>query len=93
MSEHTCLAVYPYSEIERESGIPLIRVEGLHDKADLKEWEDALDTQLPECWVFVSGSCLVDDKRGWKTDSLVSMYAFRWSPGKWLGTIPHKSII
>jgi GNAT superfamily N-acetyltransferase len=93
MSEHTGLAVYPYSEIERESGLPLIRVEGLQDNADLKEWEDALDTQLPECWVFISGSYLVDDKRGWKTDSLVSMYAFRWSPGKWLGSVPHKSII
>jgi len=93
MSEYTGLAVYPYSEIERESGLPLIRVEGLNDARDLKEWEDALDTQLPECWVFVSGSYLVDYKRGWETDSLVSMYAFRWSPGKWLSSVPHKSII
>jgi GNAT superfamily N-acetyltransferase len=93
MSENTGLTVYPYSEIERESGIPLIRVEGLQDKTDLKEWEDALDSQLPVSWVFVSGSAVVDDKRGWKTDSLVSMYAFRWSPGKWLGFAPDTSII
>jgi hypothetical protein len=93
MLENTGLAVYPYSEIERESGIPLIRVEGLQNKTDLKEWEDALDSKLPVSWVFVSGSYPVDDKRGWKTDSLVSMYAFRWSPGKWLGSVPHTSII
>ena len=93
MSENTELSVYPYSEVERESGLPLVRVEGLQDMADLKEWEDALDTQLPECWVFVSGSCVVDYKKGWQTDSLISMYAFRWSPGKWLGSVPHKSII
>jgi len=93
MQENTGLAVYPYSEIERDSGIPLIRVEGLQNKTDLKEWEDALDSKLPVSWVFVSGSFPVDDKRGWKTDSLVSMYAFRWSPGKWLGSVPHTSII
>jgi GNAT superfamily N-acetyltransferase len=93
MSENTGLAVYPYSEVERETGLPLIRVEGLRDTVDLKEWEDALDDDLPECWVFVSGSYVVDDKRGWQTDSLISMYAFRWSPGKWLGSVPHKSII
>lgn len=93
MSEHTGLIVYPYCEVERESGIPLIRVEGLRDKKDLKEWEDALDSQLPVSWVFVSGSYVVDDKRGWVTDSLVSMYAFRWSSGKWLGSVPDISII
>jgi len=93
MSEHTGLAVYPYSEVERETSLPLVRVEGLQDITDLNEWEDALDMELPECWVFVSGSCYIDKKRGWQTDSLISMYAFRWSPGKWLGSIPHKSLI
>jgi hypothetical protein len=92
MRDDTGLTVYPYQQVERETGIPLIRVEGITIAAELQEWEDALDT-LPECWVFVSGSYLIDDKRGWKTDSLVSMYAFRWTPGKWLGSIPNKSII
>lgn len=93
MSDDSGLIVYPYQEVERETGIPLIRVEGLYDEVYLKEWEDALDLQLPVTWVFVSGSCIVDNKRGWKTDSLVSMYAFRWSPGKWLGSLPHSSIL
>ena len=93
MRNDTGLVVYPYLEVERSSGIPLVRVEGLKDKNDLKEWEDTLDSQLPVSWVFVSGSSVVDDKRGWQTDSLVSMYAFRWSPGKWLGSVPHISII
>ena len=93
MSDYTGLVVYPYSEVERESGIPLVRVEGLKDEKDLKEWEDALDSQLPVSWVFVSGACVVDYERGWKTDSLISMYAFRWSPGKWLGSLPHTSIL
>jgi GNAT superfamily N-acetyltransferase len=93
MRDDTGLAVYPYLEVERSSGIPLVRVEGLHDESELNEWEDALDSELPVSWVFVSGSCIVDDKRGWQTDSLVSMYAFRWSPGKWLGSLPHASIL
>jgi len=93
MRHDTGLAVHPYSEIERSSGIPLVHVEGLHDERELNEWEDALDSELPVSWVFVSGSCIVDDKRGWQTDSLVSMYAFRWSPGKWLGSLPHASIL
>jgi len=93
MREDTGLAVFPYNEVERSSDLPLIRVEGLKSKAELKEWEDTLDSQLPECWVFVDGSSIVDYERGWKTDSLISMYAFRWSPGKWLGTAPDVSIM
>jgi hypothetical protein len=93
MRDDTGLAVYPYLEVERSSGIPLVRIEGLHDESELNEWENALDSELPVSWVFVSGSCIVDDKRGWQTDSLVSMYAFRWSPGKWLGSLPHSSIL
>uniref|UniRef100_A0A6C0ANY9 N-acetyltransferase domain-containing protein n=1 Tax=viral metagenome TaxID=1070528 RepID=A0A6C0ANY9_9ZZZZ len=93
MSQNTGLTVYPYSEVERETGIPLIRLEGLKTEHDLHDWEDTLDTQLPVSWVFVSASSVVDDKRGWQTDSLVSMYAFRWSPGKWLGSLPHSSIL
>jgi GNAT superfamily N-acetyltransferase len=93
MRDDTGLAVHPYQEVERETGIPLVRVEGIQNKEELQEWEDTLDSQLPVSWVFVSDSCLIDYKRGWQTDSLVSMYAFRWSPGKWLGTIPDKSII
>jgi len=93
MSEDTGLTVYPYKEVERETGIPMIRVEGLMTTNDLTEWEDALDKYLPECWVFVSGPVKLDYKRGWKTDSLVSMYAFRWSPGKWLGSIPTSLVL
>jgi GNAT superfamily N-acetyltransferase len=87
MSEDTGLVIELYHEIERETGIPLIKVEGLTSKLSLNEWEDALD-KLPECWVFVSGDCYIDDKRGWKTDSFISMYAFRWSPGRCLGSRP-----
>lgn len=93
MSEDTGLAVYPYHEIERKSGLPLVHVEGLHSKLGLSEWESALDLQLPECWVFVSGCSIVDYEKGWQTDSLISMYAFRWTPGKWLGTKPRDSIL
>jgi GNAT superfamily N-acetyltransferase len=92
MRDDTGLAVFPYNEVERSTGLPLVRVEGLKDTLELEEWENALDSQLPECWVFV-GDCVVDYKRGWKTDSLVSMYAFRWSPGKWLGSCPRAEII
>lgn len=93
MSEDTGLTVYPYHEIERTTNIPLIKIEGLYNKNGLDDWENALDKQLPECWVFVTSDCLVDDKKGWKTDSLISMYAFRWSPGKWFGSKPDSSII
>jgi len=93
MEEDCGLVVYPYHEKERETGLPLIRVEGLKTTSDLQEWEEALDNSLPECWVFVSGSCNVDYKRGWQTDSLISMYAFRWHSGKWLGSSPAANII
>jgi GNAT superfamily N-acetyltransferase len=93
MSEDSGLTVYPYQEAERSTGIPMIRVEGLHTAKDLKEWEQALDKDLPECWVFVTHDCLVKNEKGWKTDALISMYAFRWSPGKWLGSKPTSSII
>ena len=93
MSEYTGLSVYPYQEVERATGIPMVRIEGLSNERDVAEWEDALDRELPECWVFVSGDCLVKNEKGWQTDSLVSMYAFRWSPGKWLGSRPDTSIL
>ena len=93
MSEYTGLVVYPYQEVERATGLPLIRVEGLHKETGVDLWEKALDEELPECWVFVTNDCLVKNEKGWKTDSLVSMYAFRWSPGKWLGTRPSASIL
>lgn len=92
MRDDTGLTIYPYQEIERDTGLPLIRVEGIQKKIELEEWENALDT-LPECWVFVSDSYLIDDKRGWKTDSLVSIYAFRWFPGKWFGSRPNSAIL
>jgi hypothetical protein len=93
MREGTGLLVHDYHCVERTTGIPMIRVEGLDAARDLKDWEDALDTELPECLVFVSGSNLVDMSRGWKPDSLVSMYAFRWIPGKWLYMRPNQDII
>lgn len=93
MREDTGLIVHSYAEVERSTGLPLVRLEGLTGQTGLKEWEDALNTELPECWVFVSGSCLIDYKRGWQTDSLVSMYAFRWSPGRFLGSCPDPSIL
>jgi GNAT superfamily N-acetyltransferase len=89
---HINLILYNYQEVERSTGIPLIRVEGVKEYSDVEKWEEALD-ELPECWIFVSGNYLVDDKKGWTTDSLVSMYAFRWSPGKWLGTCPSQHVI
>jgi GNAT superfamily N-acetyltransferase len=88
----TPLNIHMYREVERSTGLPLIRVEGLRTNIGLDKWEDALDA-LPECWVFVSGNCIVNHKKGWKTDSLVSMYAFRWSPGKWLGSCPSQTIL
>jgi len=93
MREGTGLLIHDYHCIERESGLPMIRIEGHHNQTDLQQWENALDKELPECWVFVSGSTLVDMGRGWKPDSLVSMYAFRWIPGKWLTTKPSQDIL
>ena len=85
--------VHPYQEIERATGLPLLKVDGICNPEKLDKWEIALDTELPECWVFVTGNSLIDNKKGWKTDALVSMYAFRWSPGKWFGSKPDNSII
>jgi len=93
MREGTGLLIHDYHCVEKESGIPMIRVEGHHGKEDLKDWEKTLDKELPVCWVFVSGSTIVDMARGWKPDSLVSMYAFRWIPGKWLFKKPDQDII
>lgn len=92
MKEDSGLSVHLYREVERSTGLPLIRVEGLTNTLGLDKWEEALDN-LPECWVFVSGNSITRDEKGWKPDSLVSMYAFRWSPGKWLGSCPNPSIL
>lgn len=93
MREGTGLAIYDYHCMERSSDLPMVRVEGLHDYRDLDAWEQALDTELPPCWVFVNGSSIVDLRKGWRPDSLVSMYAFRWIPGKWFLRQPHPDII
>jgi GNAT superfamily N-acetyltransferase len=96
MREGTGLTVYPYMTKEKATELPLVRVEGLRSTAtisDIQEWEDAIDKDLPPCIVFVSGPDKIDPSRGWKTDSLVSMYAFRWIPGKWLGSPPNIMII
>jgi len=94
MREGAGLFVHDYHTVEKATGLPMVRVEGLCSMtSDLKTWEDALDKELPPCWVFVNGSAVVDPSRGWKTDSLVSMYAFRWIPGKWLGSAPNPAIL
>lgn len=93
VKENTLLDVHPYEEVERATGLPLFKIKSIHDVNGLDKWETALDTELPECWVFVTCDSLVKNERGWKTDSLVSMYAFRWSPGKWFGSKPDNSII
>lgn len=75
--------VYPYMTKEK-TGLPLVRV-------DLSVISDKdLDTMLPLCIVFSSSGY---SEQGWKTDSLVSMYAFRWVAGKWLGSKPNSMII
>jgi len=96
MRKGTGLLVSPYQAIQRTSGLPLVKVEGLRGnvtKEKVKEWEDALDRELPPCWVFVSGADKVDEAREWRQDTMVSMYAFRWVPGRWLGSVPNSDII
>ena len=97
MKEDSGLGVHMYHAKEKSTGLPLIRVEGIRNEnataLEIQEWEDALDIQLPPCWVFVSGPDKIDTNRGWKLDSLVSMYAFRWTAGKWLGSAPCNEII
>jgi GNAT superfamily N-acetyltransferase len=88
MHEYTGLTVSLYNAVERSSGLPLIRVTGTQIESQIQEWENALDSELPPCWVFIDGSSKIDIKRGWKQDTLVSMYAFRWVAGKWLGSMP-----
>lgn len=92
MREGTGLLVFPYMCNDSE-GIPLVRVEGLTNGSaeHVKEWEEALDKDMPPCWVFVSAGQTLDAR--WKQDSLVSVYAFRWNAGKWLGTPPNVEII
>jgi hypothetical protein len=96
MRKGTGLLVSPYQAIQRTSGLPLVKVEGLRGdvtKEKVKEWEEALDRELPPCWVFVSGADKVDEAREWRQDTMVSMYAFRWVPGRWLGSVPNSDII
>ena len=78
------LLVDRYNVVERATEIPLLCIRS----PNIIEWEHMLDTELPPCIVFVYGYTKVDSRMGWKTDSLVSMYAFRWIPGKWMGSIP-----
>lgn len=69
--------IHPYMTNEKGTGLPLLRV-------DISQTTDSdLDNLLPPCIVF--SSSYVSD---WKRDTLVSMYAFRWIPGKWLGSAP-----
>jgi GNAT superfamily N-acetyltransferase len=97
MRDGTGLTVWPYQTNERVSGLPLVRVEGIRHKnatsEQIKEWELALDTELPPCIVFVTGQDKTDKEKGWKQDTLVSVYAFRWIAGKWLGKPINKEIL
>jgi len=97
MREGTGLTVWPYYTEERSSGLPLIRVEGIRQKditvEQIKEWENALDTELPPCIVFITGADQRDKDQEWKRDSLISVYAFRWIAGKWLGKPINKEIL
>ena len=92
--EGTGIVTHDYHSVERDTGLPLLRVEGIRSgDSDIQEWEDTLDKELPPCWVFVTSVDKIDTGRGWKIDSLVSMYAFRWIPGKWLGSVPNIAIL
>jgi hypothetical protein len=97
MREGTGLGIMRYHANERETGLPLVKVEGIRgynpEPADIALWEDALDRNLPPCWVFVTGADHIDEKRGWVHDSMVSIYAFRWIPGKWLGGVPDSRVL
>jgi GNAT superfamily N-acetyltransferase len=97
MREGTGLGVVPYQCNDRETGLPLVKVDGIRgykkDPEQIKLWEDALDNDLPPCWVFVTGADHIDEKRGWRMDSMVSMYAFRWIAGKWLGGVPDSRVL
>jgi GNAT superfamily N-acetyltransferase len=85
---HTELYVESYNTVEKDTGLPLLKVRGPSSESAVADWEQMLDTELPECWVFVEKQSPIDHEKGWITDSLVSMYAFRWTPGKWLGSKP-----
>lgn len=97
MHEGTGLGVIPYQCNDRETGLPLVKVEGIRgyrkDPEQIKLWEDALDMDLPPCWVFVTGADHIIKERGWVIDSMVSMYAFRWIAGKWLGGVPDSGVL
>ena len=97
MREGTGLNVTPYQSKDTETDLPLVKVEGIRgynkDPVEIAKWEDALDNELPPCWVFVTGADHIDDERGWKQDSMVSMYAFRWIAGKWLGGVPDVRVL
>lgn len=95
--ENTSLVLHPYHTVDNDTGLNLIKVEGLRwadsKKVDIDAWENALNTEIPPCIVFVSMADAIDPSKGWKTDSLVSMYAFRWVAGKWLFSVPNKGIV
>jgi GNAT superfamily N-acetyltransferase len=85
---HTELHVESYNTVEKDTGLPLLKVDGPSSESAVADWEEMLDTEFPECWVFVDNQTPIDYEKGWITDSLVSMYAFRWTPGKYLGSKP-----
>jgi hypothetical protein len=97
MRDDCGLIIHPYHTIDKDSKLNLIKIEGLRGnplgKHHIDEWEDALDNELPSCIVFVTADDQIDMSRGWKIDSVVSMYAFRWLPGKWLFSLPNQQII
>ena len=97
MKRDSGLSVWPFQAKDKETKLPLIRVEGIRDPkvpvSQIQEWEAALDEELPPSWVFVTSVDRRDDKRGWSWDSPVWLYAFRWKPGKWLGDAPSPEVL
>jgi hypothetical protein len=97
MRQGTGLGIWPYQTEEYSTGLPLVRVEGIRQEdatlEQIRDWENALDNELPECIVFISGNDKKDPEFGWKQDTLVSVYAFRWIAGKWLGKPINREIL
>jgi GNAT superfamily N-acetyltransferase len=96
LREEAGLTMHRYHTKIKGSNLPLYKVEGIRREVEsyhINDWEDALDRELPPCWVFVTMADKIDKTRGWQIDSLVSMYAFRWIAGKWFGTTPNAAII
>ena len=97
MRSDSGVCVWPFQTKDRLTGLPMVRVEGIREKnpsaAQIKDWEDALDSELPPCWVFVTSVDKRDASRAWIWDSPVWLYSFRWTAGRWLGDSPDSEVL